>query len=254
LAKANNAAHPDWDPDVGFAVNRPRIVDLYGYYRDLYLNAPLEFLWAGLARMAGGPVVGGLDGDPAFIPQNLLLRIGRDIFFDLAWLHEAFLDHPTEAIKLGHLHDRFNRYPDYSSGAPGFAHTFPARSYGAAWNKIATGRIVDGNRDLLENEQWSIIQPHYDFLSTFWGSGLIAPFTNNVHPYHKAFLLEIPTGKILIAEDRWTWITFPNGMLQRWSDIGHAERIRLASLSFDDICGGRFGPAGRPDLLPPGGP
>ena len=52
---------PDWDPDAGFAANRPRILALYDYYRDLYLRAPRRFLWAGLGRRAlrQGPL--GLD-------------------------------------------------------------------------------------------------------------------------------------------------------------------------------------------------
>jgi len=52
---------PDWDPEQGFAANRDRIVKLYDYYRDTYLKRPNQFLWAGLGRMAGGAVVGGVD-------------------------------------------------------------------------------------------------------------------------------------------------------------------------------------------------
>ncbi len=254
LAKAHDADHTDWLPEAGWLPNRARIVDLYGYYRDLYLTAPNEFLWAGLGRMAGGAIVGGLDSDPGFIEQSIMVRIGRDIFFDLAWLHEAFLDHPTEAIALGHLHDRFNEYTTYRTGVPTFAPGFPVRSYGAAWNKITIGRVAEGNRDLLENEQKSIIPPHYDVLRAYLFSGLPTPFTNNIHPYHRAFIVEVPTGDILRTDDRWLWITFPDGMFQRWDDIGVDERIRLTTLPLDDLVAGRFGPAGRPDLLPPGGP
>jgi hypothetical protein len=254
LAKAHDADHPEWLPEAGFAANRARIVDLYGYYRDLHLAAPAEFLWAGLGRMAGGAVVGGLDHDPGLIEQSIMVRIGRDIFYDLAWLHEAYLDHPSEAIKLGHLHDRFNEYPAYVAGVPKFAAGFPARSYGAAFHKITTGAVAGGNRDLLENEQWSIIQPHYDVLRTFLFSGMPTPFTNNIHPYHRAFIRDLPTGDILAAADRWAWITGKDGMFQRWDDIGSDERMRLVRLSMDDLIAGRFGLPGRPDLLPPGGP
>lgn len=254
LAKARDSEHAEWLPEAGWAANRARVVDLYGYYRDLCQTAPTEFLWAGLGCMAGGAVVGGLDSDPAFIEQSIMVRIGRDIFFDLAWLHEAFLDHPSEAIKLGHLHDRFNEYTTYTAGLPAFAPGFPTRSYGAAWNKITTGLIAEGNRDLLENEQKSIIPPHYEVLRTFVFSGLPTPFTNNIHPYHRAFIREVPSGDILNTEDRWRWITFPDGMYQRWDDIGVDERVRLTSLPMDDLTAGRFGPAGRPELLPPGGP
>lgn len=50
-----------WDPARGFNANRARIVKLYDYYQDTYLKRPSLFLWAGLGRMAGGAVVGGLD-------------------------------------------------------------------------------------------------------------------------------------------------------------------------------------------------
>ena len=257
LRKANDANLPPWLPELGFASNRARIVALYGYYRDLYLAAPDFFLWAGLGRMAGGAVVGGLDADPGFTSQDVMVRIGRDIFFDMAWLHEAFLEDPVKVVHLADLHDRFNEYPKYTLGIPSFVFGKPARSYGRAWRDILTrdpDKVAEGNRALLENEQWSIIQPHYDFLSTFFGSGLTGPFTNAIHPYHRDFLIEVPQGNVLVAKDRWSWITHVDGMYQRWNDIGNPERTRLVSLDFNLILGGRFEPFGRPDLIPPGGP
>jgi hypothetical protein len=59
LRKAQDSSHPDWDPAAGWAINRPRVVDVYGYYRDLAVAQPETFLWAGLGHMAGGAVVGG---------------------------------------------------------------------------------------------------------------------------------------------------------------------------------------------------
>src|ERR1700730_15858823 len=50
-----------WDAAAGYSLNRARIRKLYDYYRDTYLANPDAFLWAGLARMAGGVVVSGLD-------------------------------------------------------------------------------------------------------------------------------------------------------------------------------------------------
>src|SRR4051794_15416684 len=112
LERAHSGDHPSWDPDQLFAPNRPQIVDAYGYYRDLYLDQPDLFLWAGLGRMAGGAVVGGIDADPGFSEQSILVRIGRDIFFDLAWMHEAFLA-SEPVVELAGLHDQFNAYPRY---------------------------------------------------------------------------------------------------------------------------------------------
>src|SRR5437899_7369269 len=198
LGKANSAAHPDWDPDAGFALNRPRIVDVYAYYADLAPTDPDLFLWAGLGHMAGGAVVGGLDADPGFIMQSVMVRIRRDIFFDLAWQHEVFLDSPDTIVELAALHDQFNSYPQYdANGVVSYQPGNPHTSYQQAWQKIISGdpdQIASGNRDLLENEQWSIVQPQYDFLKTIFGSGLPTPFTNEIHRYHRAFIVEEPSG------------------------------------------------------------
>src|SRR5882672_138388 len=80
---------PDWDPEKGYSANRDRIVKLYDYYQATYLKQPDVFLWAGLGRMAGGAVVGGLDllahGEETFLTKTMV-RIGKAIFHDLAWL------------------------------------------------------------------------------------------------------------------------------------------------------------------------
>jgi hypothetical protein len=259
LGKANSTAHPDWDPDQGFTVNRPQIVDVYAYYASLALGKPNLFLWAGLGHMAGGAVVGGLDSDPGFIPQNIMVNIGRDIFHDLAWQHEAYLDAPSDTIvMLADLHDQFNTYPAYDpDGTHKFVAGTPKESYKAAWEKITSGdtaTTASGNLDLLANEQWSIVQPQYDYLRTFWFSGLPRSFTNSIHPYHRAFIVKEPSGDILNAPDRWDWITHAQGMWDSWVACGDAERTRLLQLAFDQICGGDFGVPGRPDLLPSGGP
>lgn len=257
LDKAHGADHPDWNPLVGWQANRARIIDVYGYYRDLALAQPDVFLWAGLGHMAGGAIVGGLDSDPGIVQQPIMVSIGRDIFYDLAWQHEAFLD-GEDIVMLAGLHDQFAMYPRYDGdGAVTFLHAAPAVSYAGAWEKIVSGdpaSIASGNRDLLNNEQASIVQPQYDFLRTVVGAGLAGPFTNEIHPYHRAFLVEIPGGDILQFDSRWRWITFGNGMYDNWAAAGSDERARLLQLPFDQILRGDFGVPGRPDLLPPGGP
>lgn len=253
LQKAHSSSHPDWDPDKGFAVNRPQIVDVYAYYAALALGQPDLFLWAGLGHMAGGAVVGGLDIDPGFIPQNIMVNIGKDIFYDLAWQHEAYLDAPGMIVELASLHDQFNTYPSYANEVHIFVSGTPQCSYEAAWKKIVSGdanSVASGNQDLLENEQWSIVQPQYNYLRTLPNSGLPTPFTNNIHPYHRPFLVDEPTGNILDVTSRWDWITRPQGMWENWVACGPDERARLLQLPFDQICSGNFGIPGCPDLLP----
>ncbi len=253
---------PDWDPDAGYAVNRPRILALYDYYRDLYLRSPQRFLWAGLGRMAGGAVVSGLDRFPppeSFVTQTMV-RIGRDIFFDMAWLHEALLDDESEALRLAELHDRFVQYTAYEGTMPHFVHHGPTESYGAALRKMTSGdpsQIAEGNRMLLADEQWSVIQPHYDAINASDEVGMFAltrTLVEPVHPYHRSFIESQPQGDVRFAKDRWDWITQPQGMLQNWVAAGEQERTRLAKLPFSDLLRRDFGEPGRPDLLPPGSP
>ena len=238
------------------------ILVLYDYYRDLYLRAPTRFLWAGLGRLAGGTVVGGMDTFPppeSFLTQTMV-RIGRDIFFDLAWLHEAFLADEREALELAELHDRFGEYAVYDGLTPRYERRGRVESYAAAFGRIGSGdpsQIAEGNQMLLANEQWAVIQPHYDAINASDEVGmfkLTRTIVEPVHPYHRSFIESQPLGDVRFAKDRWAWITMPSGMQQNWVAIGEPERTRLVNLPFENLLRRDFGVPGRPDLLPPGGP
>jgi hypothetical protein len=249
----------NWNPQLGFAANEVRILKLYDYYRDTYLARPDIFLWAGLGRMAGGAVVGGLrlfvaTGGETFFTQTMV-RIGKEIFHDLAWQHEAILDDEANALKLAAEHDT----------------TSPARrSYRQAWENILSGnatRIATGNKMLLENEQFTIIQPSYNQLvgssEGGWGGPMrsLKAFTNSIHPYHRDFLLSLPTGDIVKDTDRWSWITETGGMWEKWGEkrgvpaapiaMSRTERARLVSLPMDKIIRREFAPVDQ-TLMPPG--
>ena len=239
---------PDWDPQQGFAANRDRLIKVYDYYRDTCLKRPDQFLWAGLGRMAGGAVIGGLDlavnGGETFLTKAMM-RIGKAVFHDIGWQHEAFLDDHQVAIDNAAAQDA-------SSPA--------RRSYADAWRDIASGdteRIANGNKALLENEQFTIIQPLYDQIAAS-SEALVfrhtRAFTNKIHPYHRDFLVRFPTGDVINGDDRWAWITEDDGMWAKWTmmpGVAPDERTRLVSLSFSDILGQRFDPVVEA-FMPPG--
>lgn len=265
--KAFPAGRPAWRPEDGFDANRATLLQVYGYYRDLHLQQPDRFLWAGLGRMAGGAVMGGLQ-NPGLGDQStttrVMLRIGKEIFLDLAWIHEAFLDDPAQAVRLAALHDQNVTSADYTNGEPpGTINRGHAESYGTALAHIESGdpaRIAQGNNMLLANEQWTIIQPHYDYLlSTLNGLDEIllmraSAFAENIHPYHRAFILAFPQSNILQGADRWSWITEAGGMTEKWVAMGSAERNRLIAIDMDRLTRQDFGVPGRSDLLFPGSP
>jgi hypothetical protein len=250
-----------WLPANGFAANRPRIIKLYDYYRDTFNARPDLFLWAGLGRMAGGAVVGGLDvltmlpfSDPSPITTTMV-EIGKAIFDDLAWLHEAYIDDPLGTLALAAAHEV----------------TQPARrSHAEAFSRISSGipaQIAEGNKALLEIEQYSIIQPLYDRLrppSPEWGIfRLTRTATSNVHPYHRDFINSFPNlgiaKDVTLFTDRWEWINLPGGMWEKWAQghlgpgvgVASMERMRLVNLPFSKILARDFAPVD-PSLEPPG--
>ena len=238
-----------WEPLNGYEANRARILQLYDYYRDTFKMRPEQFLWAGLGRMAGGAVVGGLDLfatfptlDPGFLTTTMV-QIGKEIFLDLAWQHEAFLADPANAMQLVREHD--------------IRHAAKV-SYAAAWEKIVSGiaeAVAEGNKMLLENEQFSIIQPYYNQLrrniDSAWFARHIRAFTGNIHPYHRDFLTAFPLGDVTLYADRWQWITETDGMWEKWIIMPPEERERLVSLSMDELIQHRW-KSTIESLLPPG--
>jgi hypothetical protein len=248
---------PQWDPKKGFAANEPRILKLYDYYRDTYLARPDLFLWAGLGRMAGGAVVGGLQFYVAHAHESVftqkMVQIGKEIFHDLAWQHEAILDDESNALKLAAERDA----------------TSPARrNYREAWAHILSGdeaRIATGNKMLLENEQFTIIQPLYNQIAgTYEGLGdmlCVRAFTSRIHPYHRDFLISLQTKDVIKEEDRWAWITETGGMWEKWAEkrgvpawpIAMSKRVRtnLVTLKMQVLIDRKW-PVEDQSLLPPG--
>ena len=246
----------DWSPELGFGANRARVIKLYDYYRDVFNRSPEVLLWAGLGRMAGAEVVAGLDylasteGNIGPI-QNELVSTAKAIFDDLAWLHEAWLDDPQGAVDLARDYD---------------AQRSAQKSYAdalIAWNTGDAGQIVAGNKILLEIEQFSVVQPHYDLLDRALTIGLTRTAAENVHPYHRSFLESFPTTvtkDVVVAADRWEWINLEGGMWEKWTlgspaGMDGTERSRLVNLSFDQLLRRDFAvPAELLSLLPPGAP
>lgn len=232
----------DWQPSEGFLHNKPIIQKIYQYYTDTYNKIPLKFLWAGLGKMAGGVVLSSMDnlesisGDTE-TPVPELITIGKNIFLDLAWLHEAFLEDPAKAIALAKKHDVYLT----SQGK------MPAQSYERAltlMNADDADSIAEGNKMLLQNEQHDIIEPIYQNLVSL-DNMLInrtRAFVGSVHPYHRDFILDVPTGDVLVFADRWKWIAeVSQNMWDQWVKLPQEERTRLINLPMSDIMQRNFG-------------
>ena len=211
------------DPGLGTAACIAPMTRVYDYYGRLYLARPHHLLWAGLARLAGAPIVQGLATAADYGVDNAYCRMLADtcrrIFADVAWLHEAFVGDPTTAVELERERDRGT--PEGDGHVP-------------VWADIATGertRVADANLRLLAREQLVVVQPGYD---AFRGDARrVSRTVRAVHPYHDDF----PGDDVGDAEQRWAWV---RSMWDAWVRLPTEERVRLVGLSFEDLRARRF--------------
>lgn len=264
-AFGSDVAHTHWEPGEGFGPNRNRLLQVYDYYAATYRRNRRAFLWAGLGKLAGATVIGGLDlaelAGPRF--TSVMVRIAIEIFWDVTWLHEAVLDDPRLARVLA---TQYAARPDRirSDGTP-----VPRQ----AVQNMATGVRVDnslyayrfgdygravahmlesndqgpyyGNLAMLATEQWVNIQPWYDVIrasnEATWLSHA-SGMTRNVHPYHRDFVVDTQ-GAIGVAPDRWRWINdVPNAMWPQWCGLPESERDRLVDIPMEQLIQRRWEP------------
>jgi hypothetical protein len=167
-----------WDPNRGAAALKDIIKSVYTYYGNLFLQHPY-MQWAGMANMVGPSFAAGffdmamfrrlaqaLAGKPG-VPADMsllasasdqelkffettFLRMQKDIFFDQAMMHEAYLGGGMASIRelqeAGLIDPRTEQ----------------------AWGQIDEGRrtgnnslIKAGNTALLYREQHDVIQDNY---------------------------------------------------------------------------------------------
>lgn len=245
---------------------------LYTYYGALHDRRPDAFLWSGLASIAGtlfmaqlevmteasesfwqdNALVNWITGTPAVAALfGRMFAVQRTIFTDLAWQHEAALAN-EDMEQLGLLHDRFDPTPRYT--VPGAAGSPRVRkSYSNAWRQIASGAVPRGNANLLENEQYDIVQPLYNWIKSEGHNNLASLNARQAHPYHYSFwppnngfvpasvIARHATESILEFAPRWAWFTETDGLTDRWDRIGAAERSRLIALPSVARKQGRWG-------------
>jgi hypothetical protein len=242
-----------WDPSDGFEDNKKNIEKVYALYAQWYLAHP-ELKWAGMAKLAGGSVYGGLlkmqDERPGWHPRDILVpflvydktkqiqmdkverifvEMQKNIFMDLAWQHQAYVEGG-----LGALASAYNR-GDMS-----------AANY-EAWVKIATGDANaqwDGNKALLMREQSEVLPPGYEEIRDLWGGGTIAENisenTASPIPGGAPFQKLYPDGDVTQFEERWRWIE--DHMLPEYRALGGEYTKALVEQPLDQLARREFAP------------
>lgn len=234
----------DWDPALGFRANEEILNDVYDLYERLYLEHP-ELKWAGMAKLAGGAVYGGLDIAENFrlIPAAYdvevnLLEMNKDIFLDMAWQHVAYAEGGLDALRVA-----------YDRGEISYENLL-------AWEDIASGedaRMWRGNTWLLRREQSVIVVPGYDRLGASMLTGaltdqLMSVLSTSPVPGGRSFESCVPFGDLSVFEDRWSWVS--GDMLQTYRNLPEAERRRLVQLPLSVLAEQDFGVAEASALLP----
>jgi len=235
-------------PAAPFMTKKAYIQEVYAYYEYLYLQKPHLFLWAGLAKMAGGPAyaamndaehgrtasyVGGVAGPlvgqvTADFFQINLMRGNYDIFNDLAWQFRAYqasgiwalrhvkakaLDSPGRPIVLSPWNDMWQG--DYSGSA---------------------ALVRSANLSLTDREQRFIVQDAWNDFAVVPGiEHLLGPLAQSplkvAVPGADSFSSVVGTGDITSFPDRWRWVTHStNGIWQDWTGLSTTARTGMVTI------------------------
>ena len=253
-----------YDTDNGFwergsgitGVNHHYVREIYYYYRQLFVEKPEEFYWAGFAKVAVAAVYGSmadmqfwkeaqetlefrlfhaLNGGTEVFLDDLLMTGNKEIFLDLGWGHHAYAASGIWAL-------------NYIEDSTAAADRVTITDFDA-WEKIDAGiaenninKMSEGALDLLKREQDFVMQRYYNVVTTLKlrppplakfigavavtkdkdglvnaGEWLSANATRNPMPGGPALRDGHPTRRLDRFADRWAWINNPeNGMWQRW--------------------------------------
>jgi hypothetical protein len=232
-----------WVPSAGFQANRENVKKVYAYYTALY-NQNHNLLWAGMAKLAGGTVYGGLQtglvvkvaagvaggtigqGQAQFV-ENKLVAMQQDIFMDLAWQHQAYIERGIceldTAYRRGDISkDNFQFWLDIDSGYP--------------------QQVWRGNKALLHQEQFNVLDPTYRQIRggllggpTAW---MLSRMTESPIPGGKPFSEVVPGGDVTKFQDRWQWIE--TDMLPSYQQLTPDYRTTLINEPLEDLATRQF--------------
>jgi RHS repeat-associated protein len=237
----------NWVPEDGMQPNDPIVISVYSYYESLYFRDQ-RFLWAGMAKVAGGAVYGAMANEldswvrkekNAKTPIDLtvsiaakaiqiqLLIMQKEIFLDLAWQHEAFSAGGLLPIEAAFRRGEIDK------------------TQFEAWTKIASGtkkNVELGNKMLLEREQKQIVVRGYEEIKNLVGGSMIdlsmSMLVMSPIPGGTKFSEFIEKGSISNTKDRWNWIKAD--MLPKFIGLELKERNRLIRLSLLDLAKRNF--------------
>jgi hypothetical protein len=267
-----------WRPSAGFEANRENVKKVYAYYADLYNQRP-ELKWAGMAKLAGGTVYGGLEqselgkmaaktaataatltpapgaptaaeaakmayGEAHFL-QTQLLDMQKKIFEDLAWQHQAYVEGGLPALEAAFKRGEIKEEKIIQ-----------------AWRDIASGdenRQWRGNTALLRREQEEILSRGYERIRTRVTSLSISKFPPVSLPIDSGKLIAgamsqmaqspVPGGRPFadvmgsganITVFKDRWQWIENDMLPAYRNLSPERRTALINQPLEELAGRKF--------------
>jgi len=226
----------DWQPGKGFKKNKETVKKVYAYYQYLY-NTDSDLLWAGMAKLAGGTVFDALEKTQLAVRYSeyssslqivhfyatrlmeLLLTMQKEIFEDLGWQHQAYIERGLACLE--------------SIRAGG---DIPIK----AWRNIASGepgRVSAGNRTLLRREQGEILPPYYKKIREMPDMNLLPQamslLSKSPIPGGRSFEDVVKDGDITKFKDRWKWIT--KDMLPKYEGLSDEYRSKLINTPLEQL-------------------
>jgi hypothetical protein len=245
----------DYSLTNSFMTNRPYIQAIYGYYQELFDQEPQLFLWAGLAKLAGGPVYAGMSDLQwtqndlelwtiytnvdlgasfsasvcAFL-QGALMEGNQDIFDDMAWQFRAY-----QASGVWALRYASDNHQDtvYSNDRPIDEDTWNRMFQGETQNQ--SNLIANANLLLTQREQQYIVDAsmkRIDLISdaNHLFSQLATSPVDKVNDASFVALLGI-FGDVTDYQQRWRWIIYPTrGIWHTWNNLSQSAQTSIVDI------------------------
>lgn len=248
-----------WDPARGAGELSEVIEKVYAYYGELYLQHP-ELQWAGMANLIGPSFAAGfsdldqirgvaqllefLPGVPGMSAlaadldlrfyETTFLDMQKEIFFDQAMMHEAYLNGGMPAIRELRQAGLIDTPTEF------------------AWSQIDEGKrsgdqelLAAGNVGLLRREQQDIIDddyqrmydhpvtgPAFTYVMTAVGDPSI-PGAQSYGEYDPVSGTPLPAGNIAGFDQRWPYIV--NDTLPAYQDLLRDDPERLREIVGSDV-------------------
>jgi hypothetical protein len=209
-------------------------------YLDRCMSAPASF-WESLGRedCESGPLLieEKITYDECDASIKALMQMGRDIFDDLAWQHEAYLAGGLVEIQRLAGAGEFGATGRFNDATPCIdIWTMIDKDDAGAWS---------GNLKLFEREQLVTIPSGYRKLSgQFAVPTVMSYLAKSPHPWGRSFndfwKQTTPFDSHYVTEDkpRWDWMRME--IYPTWQSAGDGNRNTLIARSLDELAKGHI--------------